>query len=395
MRSRLVRLLVGSDARMHRMLRYWAATCLLYVLAMLLIFGLIDGGIVDELAGTPLIRFGLTSIAGAYLLIRASDALALRPAQLAVLQSLLALTCNVGGYALLGPVRGASLMVLLVVVVFCTFSLRTRATLLLCLVASVELAATMVWMVASDPQRYPPRIEAAHLAMTVASLIAVSLLTGETDKLRRRLKRQKEELLVAVDTIRTMATMDELTTLANRRHMNAVLGAEERRQDGAAKQVCIALLDIDFFKQINDRYGHAAGDAVLRSFAACTRAELRAGDLLARWGGEEFLLMLPDTTLAEAHAVVQRMAARVGAMRISELDRALSVSFSAGLVERGDKEPFTDTISRADRAMYIAKSSGRNRIVPVAIGSPLGMSAAPTAVASAASASGASTGCGA
>ena len=366
--SRLIRLFIGSEPRMRRMLGYWAATCLLYTMAMLLMFGLIDAGVVDPTAGTPLIRFGMTSIFGCYFLIRAGDALGLRPAQLAVLQSLVAMSCTIGVYALVGPLRGASLMLLLVIVVFNTFSLHTRATLALCAIAVAELGATMLWMVDRFPERYPARIELLHFALTLASLIAVSLLTGEMNKLRGRLKRQKEELTSAVDTIRTMATMDELTALANRRHMNEVLGTEERRKDAPARRVCIALLDLDFFKAINDRYGHAGGDAVLRSFAAAARSQLRAGDVLARWGGEEFLLMLPDTDLDAAAAVVQRMADQVGASSIKELDRALTITFSAGVVERCAEEPFADTISRADRAMYLAKTSGRNRIVPVGIG---------------------------
>lgn len=361
--SSLLRLFIGTEPRMHRMLRYWAATWLLYALGMLLIFMLIDRGVVDAASGTPLIRFGMTSIFGCYFLIRASTALSLRPAQLAVLQALVALTCSIGGYALLGPVRGASLMVLLVIVVFCTFSLRTRATLMLCLFATLELAATMMWMVATHPERYPANLEAVHLGMTMASLLAVSLLTGEMNKLRTRLKRQKEELLVAVDTIRTLATMDELTSLANRRHMNEVLQAEERRKGMPSRRICIALLDLDLFKAINDRYGHAAGDTVLRTFAATARLELRAGDVLARWGGEEFLLMLPDTDLAEAGAIVQRIAEGVKALRLIDIDAELVVTFSAGLEERRGTEPFADTISRADGAMYLAKTSGRDRIV--------------------------------
>jgi diguanylate cyclase (GGDEF)-like protein len=228
------------------------------------------------------------------------------------------------------------------------------------------LGTAMLWLVARDPLHFQPQVEAVHFALAASSLLAVALLTGEMSKLRVRLKRQKEELLAAVATIRTLATIDELTALANRRHMNEVLGAEERREAAAAQPVCIALLDIDFFKRINDCHGHAGGDAVLRSFAGAARAELRAGDVLARWGGEEFLLMLPATGLAEATAVLRRMAARVGAMQIGEVDSGLTITFSAGLAERNGAEPFADTISRADRAMYIAKSSGRNKVVPAA-----------------------------
>jgi diguanylate cyclase (GGDEF)-like protein len=309
----------------------------------------------------------MSCLGACYVPIRASKALRILPWQLAVLQALIALGCNVAIYALTGELRGATLMLMPVVIVFCTFSLRPRETLVLSATAIAMLGAAMLLLVARDPQHFPPQVEVMHFGLVAASLLAVSLLTGEMSKLRVRLKHQKEELLAAVATIRTLATIDELTALANRRHMNEVLGAEERREAAPDKPVCIALLDIDFFKSINDRYGHAGGDAVLRTFAGAARSELRAGDVLARWGGEEFLLMLPNTALPEATMVLRRMAERVGAMRIRELDRELTITFSAGVVERSGAEPFADTISRADRAMYIAKSSGRNQVVPVGV----------------------------
>jgi diguanylate cyclase (GGDEF)-like protein len=365
--SKLSRLFVGSDPKLRRLLGYWAATGVFYTVCMLLMLVLIENGTVEREAGTTLIVFGMSCLLGCYALIRASKVLGIPPWQLAVLQALVAIGCNVAIYALSGPLRGASLMVLLVVIVFCTFSLRPRETLALCALAISSLGATIAWMVIDDPLRYPLHVEGVHFGLATVSLFAVALLTGEMSKLRVRLKRQKEELLAAVATIRTLATIDELTSLANRRHMNELLGAEERRETSPGQRVCIALLDIDFFKSVNDRYGHAAGDAVLRTFASAARAELRAGDVLARWGGEEFLLMLPNTGLAEATLVLQRMADRVGEMHVSEIGLDLTVTFSAGLVERTGAEPFADTISRADRAMYIAKSSGRNQVVPVGV----------------------------
>ncbi len=365
LRPELTRLFVGSDPQLRRLLRYWAATGVLYTVCMLMMCVQIRNGTADRQAGTFLIWFGMAAVFVCYVLIRASKVLRILPWQLAVLQALIALGCNVAAYSLSGPIRGASLMLLLVVIVFCTFSLRPRETLALCAFTILALSGTMAWMVRHDPLRYPLDVEAVHFLLATISLLAVALLTGEMSKLRVRLKRQKEELLAAVATIRKLATIDELTSLANRRHMNEVLGAEERRESSPGKPVCIALLDIDFFKSVNDRYGHAGGDAVLRTFASAARAELRGDDVLARWGGEEFLLMLPDTGLAEATLVLRRMAARVGAMRIGELDLELTITFSAGLVERNGAEPFADTILRADRAMYVAKSSGRNQVIPI------------------------------
>jgi diguanylate cyclase (GGDEF)-like protein len=146
--------------------------------------------------------------------------------------------------------------------------------------------------------------------------------------------------------------------------MNEMLAQEERRH-GSANATRIALLDIDFFKQINDRHGHAAGDQVLRSFAAAARACLRADDVLARWGGEEFLLMLREAGEPEAQAVLARIRERVGALRLDGVPELPRISFSAGLTARRGSEPLADTVNRADKALYEAKSTGRDRVVTV------------------------------
>jgi diguanylate cyclase (GGDEF)-like protein len=362
-RTELARLFIGTDPRLRRLLGYWAATGVFYTVCMSIMWLLIRNGSVERTAGGRMIVFCMSWLVGCYGLIRASNVLRIMPSHLAVLQSLVALACNVAIYSLVGPIRGASLMVLPVVIVFCTFSLRPRETLLLCAFAICALAGTMAWMVHHDPLRYRLPVEGVHFTLSAMSMLAVALLTGEMSKLHARLKRQKEELLTAVATIRTLATIDELTSLANRRHMNEVLAAEERRTGAAGQAVCIALVDIDFFKSVNDRYGHAGGDCVLRAFAGAARAGLRNADVLARWGGEEFLLMLPNTALPEATQVLNRMAERIKAMRVAEFDRGLAITFSGGLVERASGEPFTATIVRADRAMYVAKSSGRDRVV--------------------------------
>ncbi|MES2757053.1 MAG: diguanylate cyclase [Pseudomonadota bacterium] len=366
LRYELLRLLTGDDPKLRRLLGYWAATGVFYVFGMCLMYLQIENGNVERNAGTQIIIFGMSCLAACYVMIRASKSLRIPPWLMAVLQALVALGCNAAIYSISGPIRGSTLMLPLVVIVFCTFSLRPRQTMALCAATIAIFGGTIAWLVVRDPLHFPLDVEIVHFALAAASLLSVSLVTGEMGKLRARLKRQKEELLTAVATIRTLATVDELTSLANRRHMNEVLGAEERRASGGAHPVCIALLDIDFFKSVNDRYGHAGGDAVLRTFAAAAREALRGGDVLARWGGEEFLLMLPNTGLAEATPVLHRMAERVRAMRIGELDRELTVTFSAGLAERSGDEPFADTISRADRALYVAKASGRNQVIPMA-----------------------------
>jgi diguanylate cyclase (GGDEF)-like protein len=360
--ANLSRLLFGADPKLRRMMSYWGATATLYTVFMGLLIEFGKRGLVDYGAALGLSAYAASGIVLFYLLVRASGRLSLAPNVLAMLQGVFGVTCNMWAYSIAGPLRGATLMGLMVVVVFCTFALRPRQTLLLAGAGLLGMGATMWWHQAHDPVHYPPMVEAMTFVIMAGCSMSVTLLTGEASKLRARLKAQKEDLLKALDTIRTLATIDELTSLSNRRHMNEMLAQEERR-GGVGGTTCIALLDIDFFKQINDRHGHAAGDEVLRSFAAAARAELRAGDVLARWGGEEFLLMLPHTGEDAAQAVVERIRARVGALRVEGVSGGRRISFSAGLTARRGVEPLADTISRADKALYQAKSSGRDRVL--------------------------------
>jgi diguanylate cyclase (GGDEF)-like protein len=365
--ANLSRLLFGTDPKLRRMLSYWGATATLYAIFSILLVVVGGANLIDRAAALGLAAYAAGGTVMSYVLVRASAPLGLRPTTLSVLQGVFAITCNMWGYSIAGPLRGAVLMGLMVVVVFCTFALRPRQTLTLAGAGLLCMGGTMWWHQAHDPVHYPPTVEAITFAIMAACSLSVTLLTGEMTKLRARLKAQKEELVKAVETIRTLATEDELTSLANRRYMNEVLAKEERRRSPGIS-TCLALLDIDFFKQINDRHGHATGDEVLRRFAAAARAELRSGDVLARWGGEEFLLMLPDTEEQAAQAVVERIRTRVGALRVEgaggkNMLGGRRISFSAGLTPRRGAEALADTISRADKALYQAKSSGRDRVL--------------------------------
>jgi diguanylate cyclase (GGDEF)-like protein len=362
---RLSDLLLGTDPRMRRMLRYWAATACLYGFFVLLMLLQSQHGLVARASLHWLAAYTTGAVLVSYALVRASTRLRLAPTTLATLQGLLGIVCNVWGYSISGPLRGATLMGLMVVVVFCTFALRPRQTLRLAFVGLAGMGATMWWHQAHDPVHYPPEVEAVTFAIMAACSLAVTFLTGEMTKLRARLKAQKADLETALATIRTLATVDDLTGLANRRHMNEMLGQEQRRAPAQGRPTCVALLDIDHFKRINDLHGHAAGDAVLRQFAQAARARLRCGDLLARWGGEEFLLVLPQTAPADAAVILERIRADVAALALADIDPGLRVSFSAGLAARRGDEPFSATINRADKVLYQAKAAGRDRVISV------------------------------
>jgi len=356
-------LLFGTERRLRRMTQYWSATALLYILFLGLLGHCAALGMIDAASMRKLEIYAEVGVVLFFALVRASQRLGLRPSTLAALQALFGISCNMWVYSIAGPLRGATLMGLMVVVVFCTFAMRPRQNLILTFTGLLGMGGTMYWQHAHDPVHYPATVEGVTFLVMALATVAVTFLTGVMSTMRMRLKAQREELAAALETIRVLATVDELTALANRRHMHAVLAAEERRESTLGLPTCIALLDIDFFKQINDRHGHAAGDEVLRQFAAAGRAELRARDVLARWGGEEFLLMLPDTAPQDALAVLARLRTRVARLGPPELTLERALSFSGGLTTRAGREPLAATVNRADKALYQAKSSGRDQVV--------------------------------
>jgi diguanylate cyclase (GGDEF)-like protein len=362
-REALMRRLFGADPKLQRMMQYWIATALLYAICVFLMVLQVASHVTPLALAMPLVAYTAAGALAFFAMVRWSGRLRLAPRTLAVLQGLFGISCNLWLYAISGPLRLASLLLLVVVVTFCTFAMRPRQTFILSSIALTGMGTLMWWRVNSQPAQYGGDVEGLTFCYLAASLLTVTVLTGEMHKLRTRLKRQKEELLAAVDTIRTLATVDELTSLANRRYMNDVLDREQRKTGAGRSATCIALLDIDFFKRVNDHHGHAGGDAVLRAFAGAARAELRAADVLARWGGEEFLLMLPATGLPEAQQVLARMAQRVSGMTVPGFAALAPVTFSAGLAIRRDGEDFADTVKRADQALYQAKATGRNRVV--------------------------------
>jgi diguanylate cyclase (GGDEF)-like protein len=158
-----------------------------------------------------------------------------------------------------------------------------------------------------------------------------------------------------------MANYDSLTGLKNRGRMAAI--ATEALQDGAAARqaVSLALIDLDRFKALNDQLGHATGDRVLREFAKIATAALRPGDTLGRWGGEEFLLVLPNTALDTAMRLLDLIRLRVAQIELAGTD--LRVSISAGLATSEEGAASLDEVlSRADVALYKAKNSGRDLV---------------------------------
>lgn len=164
--------------------------------------------------------------------------------------------------------------------------------------------------------------------------------------------------------LRALATIDTLTGLWNRRYFFSRLyeevGRLNRNQNYHAS---LAMIDLDHFKQVNDTYGHAAGDAVLQHFARLVQADVRQTDVAARVGGEEFAMLLPDATLTQAIAKLERLRELVDASVVHFDGAEIRYTISAGIIEMNSEDVHPDQpLSRADKALYLAKQQGRNRV---------------------------------
>ncbi len=175
----------------------------------------------------------------------------------------------------------------------------------------------------------------------------------------------------------SLALTDALTGLYNRRYMEQHLHELFARMRVSGKPLCMVLGDIDKFKAINDMYGHAAGDEVLKMVAKRLAASLRSFDLVIRLGGEEFVCVLPDVDLASARIVAERLRLSICSQPITvgEDAKPVNVSISIGLAEAGPQETATSVLDRADQAMYRAKQSGRNRVEIAADSDPAPLAA--------------------
>jgi diguanylate cyclase (GGDEF)-like protein len=183
-------------------------------------------------------------------------------------------------------------------------------------------------------------------------------------QLHLKLKRLQDELLLKNAALANLSSADSLTGLRTRRFVDDVLNLEFLRARRYRSPLSLAMADLDHFKQVNDEFGHPAGDAVLRQVATTLQTLLRRTDLIGRYGGEEFLLLHPQSTASGATALAERIRQAVAALRVETPAGPIGVTVSLGVAEYDRQmESPEDLIAAADRALYAAKRAGRNRVV--------------------------------
>ncbi len=177
------------------------------------------------------------------------------------------------------------------------------------------------------------------------------------------LERSNRQLQENEATIRQLMLTDDLTGVANRRHLDERLQFELERMQRYGRGFSVIMADLDHFKQVNDTYGHIKGDEVIVTFADVLKSELRSADFVARFGGEEFIVILPETAETAAQLLADRVRASMQAKKIKGFPHSVTASFGVTGVKKEDS--LEGVVQRVDRALYQAKESGRNQVVVV------------------------------
>ena len=355
-------LIYGPEKRMRIALEQWLFTLVVYTCYVLLVGLSYHWG---ATTGRQWMILSITVYAAEfvfYAAIRSGSTRRFADAALTRLQMLFGIGAATAIYIIAHPYGMTALFSLLLTLLFGAFSLPARAITSL---TAVAIACMAVATLFGRPDS-PDRIDIVILCTVLFVLPGTAVLSMRLGRMRAKLTEHKVSLEAAYARIELLAVRDELTGLLNRRYINEALRRELATVDRGSKTCCVALLDLDHFKRVNDTYGHGAGDAVLQTFARLAENAFRGTDLVARWGGEEFLVLMPQTTMATAFPALQRLASEVRGAKFLDISSALQITISVGVAGLSAGETLAELMERTDAALYRAKALGRDRIVSAA-----------------------------
>lgn len=355
------KLILGANPKQRGTVMVSMYASAVYVACLGLVAYFVHVGFMSA-AVAPWMMGGLVAtIVLVYVMLRSGWSMRFKDPALTVFQIILAITWDCISYALIGPAHAGMMLLMELSLFFGIFSLDARSARIALGYTLVAAGAAMVLRSTTDPDTFPPDLQFIYfVALCLVTSMIARLATSLTG-MRRELEAQRHGLSKALERIQEASSRDALTGLHNRHHMMEMLAHEVDRHQRFNTGFTLALIDLDHFKQFNDQCGHQTGDAALCCFARQAQAALRSGDVLARWGGEEFLLLYPESSTDEALTQLEQLRSALTHATVSPQYPELRVRFSAGLTTFISDEPIQKTIERADQALYQAKNGGRNR----------------------------------
>jgi diguanylate cyclase (GGDEF)-like protein len=262
-----------------------------------------------------------------------------------------------------GSIRGSTIALYVVIFVFGIFRLSLPQFFALVAVAGTTYASAILILHHRHPGEIDPFLESIRTALLLVALTWFSLIGAYIQKLREKVVKANTELQNALKKIEHLAIHDVLTGIYNRRHLVDILEREKALADRTGVNFAVCLLDLDDFKQINDTYGHLAGDIVLKEFAQAIKRDIRKEDYIARYGGEEFIVLFTGTRCVENSTdCALRMQAITRRLTFAGVHPSIRLTVSIGMTIYRINEPIDDLLTRADTAMYQAKNAGKDRV---------------------------------
>ena len=358
--GRLVKCVFGPDRATRARTGVVLLCAIMYAICCSAAFYAAEVGMMRSFAPRMLLATALPTYVLFYVLVRFGKTRRLRDPNLMIPQQSFSLLAIAFAYTAIGPYdRGLVLILIALVMVFDMYTHHPRQSVFTGVLAMLMLGVCMGVLSRLDPAYYPPELELLRFELMLGTLPPLVLAAYQISAWRNRLARQRQELRSTLEKVQELASRDSLTGLYNRRHMQDKLQDCVRRFERYGERFTVVLIDLDHFKRINDQHGHRVGDEALIAFAAAATMVLRESDSAGRWGGEEFLFVLPNTSPRKADIAVQRLREALGRAQFSTAAPALRVAFSAGIAMHEAGAPTHRTIDRADRALYEAKAQGR------------------------------------
>jgi diguanylate cyclase (GGDEF)-like protein len=362
--GRLVKLVFGPDRATRARTGVILLCAVMYAICCSAAFYAAEVGLMRDFAPQLLLATALPTYTVFYVLVRTGRTRRMRDPNLMIPQQSFSLLAIAFAYTAIGPYdRGLVLVLIALVMVFGMYTHQPRQAVVTGVLAMILLAVCMGLLSHLDPAFYPPTLELLRFELMLGTLPPLILAAYQISAWRNRLAQQRRELRETLEKVQELASRDALTGLYNRRHMQDKLADSMKRYERYGERFTIVLVDLDHFKRVNDLHGHRVGDEALMAFASAATLALRESDVVGRWGGEEFLFILPNTTPNKALVALDRLRTALQHFSISTQVPSLRVAFSAGVAQHDAAVHVLRTLERADKALYQAKEQGRGRDV--------------------------------
>lgn len=261
-----------------------------------------------------------------------------------------------------GQARAIFLLIAIVPMLFGILALSTRQFIVVGLWFFALYGLLHLGLWAYRPEVLNSELEILQTVAFALVMAEITIIGGFISGLRGKLRQRNRELGEAMEQIQELVNVDALTGVYNRRRLFEVISEESNRYTRTPGSFSLCLLDIDHFKEVNDTHGHQKGDKILQAVARSVADGLRAIDCFGRYGGEEFLLVLPQTPLEGARIKAERVREAIAALKFADMGEDFRVTVSIGVAEYHRDESTDDTLLRADQALYAAKGDGRNNV---------------------------------